>query len=200
MNPTLPDIASMTDDELRAWLRGKKLPAWIYIVRGERRLHRPVFKNDTASASHWSYADGHTEPVTCERDVLLAMVSSHWRRFVKRSEAAKHAARTRAKRTELAVYRTAQGIVEGQAYGPAMRCRICGKALFDPESIQRAVGSECWSHVLAAIEANERHALARPPDPKSDRALQALASEQSAGVENKKQGTGSVARQRQVAP
>jgi hypothetical protein len=31
-------------------------------------------------------------------------------------------------------------------------CEICGRALSDPESIKRGIGSECWQHVLSAVE------------------------------------------------
>jgi len=36
----------------------------------------------------------------------------------------------------------------GRLIGPGNRCVICGKQLTDPESITRAIGSECWQTVL----------------------------------------------------
>jgi hypothetical protein len=42
--------------------------------------------------------------------------------------------------------------VAKQEIGPRGHCYVCGRNLTDLESINRGIGSECWQHVLSAIE------------------------------------------------
>jgi hypothetical protein len=69
-----------------------------------------------------------------------------------RSEAAKKAAVTRARRRERKVYIAAEKIVQGHVYGPRAHCVICGKGVSDPPSIERGIGSDCWQDVLKQLE------------------------------------------------
>jgi hypothetical protein len=79
------------------------------------------------------------------------------RRRERRSEAAKRAAVTRARRVQANVYRIADKIIAGgETGGPSQKCNICGKGLNDTESIYRGIGSDCWQDVLAAIEERKK--------------------------------------------
>jgi hypothetical protein len=86
-------------------------------------------------------------------DIALAAVEgAEERGHLKRSNAARKAAETRRKRTEKRTYEVARRIVDGEVFGPADSCFICGKGLGDPESKQRGIGSDCWQAVLDCIE------------------------------------------------
>lgn len=85
--------------------------------------------------------------------VREAVEAANARRDARRSEAAKRAAKTRALRREKRVTEAAKRILAGEGIGESMHCEICGKALSDPESIKRGIGSECWQDVLTAISA-----------------------------------------------
>ena len=69
-----------------------------------------------------------------------------------RSNAAKKAAITRARRQERQILAIARRIVANAKIGPRDNCVICSKGLSDQESIERGIGSECWQHVLDQIE------------------------------------------------
>jgi hypothetical protein len=76
-----------------------------------------------------------------------------------RSNAAKKAAMTRARRQERKIYATAQRIIANEKTGPRNNCVICGKGLSDAESIERGIGSECWQDVLKQIERLKQPAM-----------------------------------------
>jgi hypothetical protein len=84
--------------------------------------------------------------------VREAVAAANDRRRRRRSEAATRAAETRRRRTDKLVYDTAARIMAGERLGPAARCCICRRALSDPQSIRRGIGSECWQSVLTALE------------------------------------------------
>jgi len=84
--------------------------------------------------------------------VRTAVLEADARKHIRRSNAAKKAAETRRERRAKKVYAVAKRIVEGGCYGPRRRCVICAKALADPQSIERGIGSECWQEVLTILE------------------------------------------------
>jgi hypothetical protein len=72
----------------------------------------------------------------------------------RRSKAAKKGAATRSRRRVLKVKQIATRIIEAHPdihAGP--NCCVCGRHITDAESRQRGIGPECWSDVLAAVEA-----------------------------------------------
>ncbi len=87
-----------------------------------------------------------------EEIVRAAVIAAIERRQQKRSNAAKAAAKTRNKRQEKKIYETARRLVADGELTPGLHCDICGKHLDDPVSIARAIGSECWQHILQAME------------------------------------------------
>jgi hypothetical protein len=87
-----------------------------------------------------------------EEAVRAAIEGALERKHERRSEAAKKAADTRARRKEREVSKIVAQIKAGGALTPAGSCRLCGKALDDPESIGRGIGSDCWQFVLTVIE------------------------------------------------
>lgn len=83
--------------------------------------------------------------------VREAVEAANERRRHRRREAAKKAAATRRKRRDRAVYEAAARLRSDGRLSPANNCAICGKALDDPDSVQRGIGSDCWQAVLAAL-------------------------------------------------
>jgi hypothetical protein len=83
--------------------------------------------------------------------VRASVLAADERCHQRRSEAAKKAGETRRLRQARLVYEVAALIIKHGRLAPCSNCRICGKALDDPQSIERAIGSECWQHVLSEI-------------------------------------------------
>lgn len=69
-----------------------------------------------------------------------------------RIQASLRAVATRARRREKLIHEIANGINNGKKYGPRSSCICCEKDLSDPVSIERGLGSECWGHIISAIE------------------------------------------------
>ena len=74
------------------------------------------------------------------------------RRKIRRQEGAAKAVVTRQRRHKRLVYSAARRIIQGHRFGPSITCSLCGRALSDSESIERGIGSECWTGVLSIIE------------------------------------------------
>jgi hypothetical protein len=83
----------------------------------------------------------------------------------RRSDGAKQAAKTRARRVEKEIRKAAVAWLNSEKCEPRDRCRICGKRLDDPQSYNRGIGPECWQHVLDDIERLKAEGTA--PDPSS---------------------------------
>jgi Family of unknown function (DUF6011) len=83
--------------------------------------------------------------------VRAAIAAVEARRSERRSNAAKQAAETRAKRQQNRIGYIAQRVAAAQKTGLRSRCYVCGRRLTDPESINRGIGSECWQDVLTQI-------------------------------------------------
>lgn len=125
----------MSAATLYKWIRTPGGRLYDIGILGDGTLHNPR-----------GYPDGA---------VREAVEAANERRRQRRSEAAKRAAVTRRKRRERAVYELVAKLRDGgQLPGPAANCVICGKALNDPESIERGIGSDCWQAVLAALESS----------------------------------------------
>jgi hypothetical protein len=85
-------------------------------------------------------------------DVVRAAIGAAMeRRQVRRHVSAKQAAATRQVRRERRIYQLVQRYRERGAFTPATHCALCRRALTDPASLARGIGSECWSEVLAHL-------------------------------------------------
>jgi uncharacterized protein DUF6011 len=60
--------------------------------------------------------------------------------------------RPRRRRIDRKVNEIAAALVAGRKLGPARHCVVCRRALDDPSSIDRGIGSECWQTVLGLVE------------------------------------------------
>jgi hypothetical protein len=87
-----------------------------------------------------------------EDKVRAAITFACDRRHQRRSEAARKAAETRARRRERKVTEIVTLLRSGGRLTPAANCRICRRPVDDPESVARGIGSDCWQDILAAIE------------------------------------------------
>ena len=95
-----------------------------------------------------------------EEMVRAAVLAADQRRHEHKSQAAKKAAATRQERQQLKVHIVALRAAAGQGTGPRHHCYVCGRALEDPQSIARGIGSECWQDVLGKITAARNKAEA----------------------------------------
>ena len=88
-----------------------------------------------------------------EDTVRAAILTAEMCEREARSQAARKAAVTRARRQRAKVYDRARRTIDGGVFAPRLKCSIRGRKLNDTESIERGVGSECWDQVLDALEA-----------------------------------------------
>lgn len=118
---------------------------WVYnrITNEPRRLTDVGILDDGTLHNPNGYPDDLVRQCVLAADEAVHL----WR-----SEAAKKAAVTRAKRRERKVYIASEKIVQGHVYGPRTHCVICGKGVSDPPSIERGIGSDCWQDVLKQLE------------------------------------------------
>lgn len=141
-----PDIATMSDaelrDEMRGYLGDKPAQRWRWVWHEGQRITWPEFRADGTA---------HAEGIT-ERTALEALVSANRRQHERRSKAASKAADTRARRRERLVYEVAQRLKDGGTLTPSARCIFCRRALSDAESRARGIGAECWQGALKVAE------------------------------------------------
>jgi Family of unknown function (DUF6011) len=83
--------------------------------------------------------------------VRAAVLKAIERAHARKSAASRKAAATRKWHRKAKVHVTARRILVGQGIGPRDHCYICGRALDDPQSTARGIGSECWESVLKRI-------------------------------------------------
>ena len=137
------EINAMSESELYAdmqiHLKGKPRQRWTFI-------------RSVSAAGKITYnSDGSIE---CERgsipeiEVLRALVETNRRRKLRRSEAAKKAAKTKAIRRRHKIYDIANRL----EFRPGVKCEVCGKKLSDDKSRERGIGTECWQDIMKCIE------------------------------------------------
>jgi len=66
----------------------------------------------------------------------------------KAAERKEKALATRQRRLEQRIAKIAREYVLGKFIGNLTRCAICNRALSDPASVERGIGSECWPRLL----------------------------------------------------
>jgi hypothetical protein len=88
-----------------------------------------------------------------ETEVRASIEAAQAEDRARRSKAATKAAETRRQRKELAVYKEAQSLVIGdvRVVSPSRHCKVCGRGVSDPDSIERGIGSDCWQMVLEMV-------------------------------------------------
>ena len=123
-------------------MSGNRPGIWKYIRHAEQFLYKVGIQADGSLYN----PNGYDEAVVRE-----AIRQANERRHARRSAVAKKAAVTRQQRQEKRVYETAQGILARKQYGPRNTCIICGKPVWDGESVERGIGSDCWQNVLESI-------------------------------------------------
>lgn len=123
--------------------RTRRPRPWRWIHHDGKRLYDVGLNADGSLHNPNGYPEDIVRAVVTAADEDLRQ---------RRSAAATKAAETRRRRQELRVYQVARRIGDGEAYGPAQACVICGRGLDDPQSIRRGIGSDCWQDVLSVIE------------------------------------------------
>ena len=142
--------APLTREELRdlAGMVKKGVSRWQWIRTANGIMKSPALWIESGVVVRIE-ADGDHTPDEIVRAIYTALTG----RRERRRESAARAAVTRAKRRQLKVERVVQRYRETGVLTPSKKCRICGRALDDYESIQRGIGSECWQGVLSIITA-----------------------------------------------
>jgi hypothetical protein len=133
-----------TDGQLRFW-------------DGKSHYWRNIWDHSDGYASYHNVGvnrDGSLHnPNGYPEDRLRASIDRVFQhRRQRRSDGAKKAAATRARRKEQLLYRVVQRLKDGGTFTAADNCEICGRMLDDPQSLARGIGSECWQRVLTALE------------------------------------------------
>jgi hypothetical protein len=152
----------LNEAELAEFIRHtpKRRSAWKWVRHPDgRRILNPEVLHDGHTIT--SATSGN---VTAAAEIVRAVFVARQAFHERRSRAAKKAAETRARRKELQVYRIAKELLAGGCLLPSSHCRICKKAVTDPESYARGIGSDCWQGVLGAME-RQRKAAADPALP-----------------------------------
>jgi Family of unknown function (DUF6011) len=132
---------SKRDEELIAWYSRSRQPAI------GASLH-----------SVGMYEDGRLyNPYGYPEDIVRRAVEpiyTKWKeeRDNRRKEGAAKAAVTRKRRHEKLIHAIAAKVVRDEKTGPSDFCILCKKAVTDPASIERGIGSDCWQGVLDSIE------------------------------------------------
>jgi hypothetical protein len=121
---------------------------------GKPGLWRFIIHEGTQYASVGINTDGtlHNPNGYPEDKVRAAISFARERQHQRRSDGARKAAATRARRREQKVAALVALLRSGGRLTPGKTCQICRKFLDDPESIARSVGSDCWQDVLTAME------------------------------------------------
>lgn len=119
---------------------------WRWIRHGDQKFF-DVGVNDDGTL--------HNPRAYPENEVHAAVARAKERRHQRASEEAKRAAETRGRRQEKRVYEVVRGLRLGEKYGPQSHCVICRKGLYDPVSIERGIGSDCWQGVIRLITEHE---------------------------------------------
>jgi hypothetical protein len=142
------EIECMTIAELRTemlgYLNGQPIQRWSRIEMGCGYVRHVTFNADSTVVY-----DGD------ELTALQALVTANRRCKKRRSDGARKAAATRARRKELRLAEIASYWQEtGRLPGPLPACSLCGRKLTEPESIKRGIGPECWEGVLKHLQAS----------------------------------------------
>ena len=86
-----------------------------------------------------------------EAEVRTAVAAADERHRVQRQAGIARGVATRARRRALRIDRIAARMLI-TTLPSATSCQVCGRRLRDQVSMERAIGPECWDHVLQAVE------------------------------------------------
>lgn len=147
-----PDELSYLADRVRqkGGVSGWK---WVRVGEGSqsRRMLNPRVRIEGGRVVE-AVAGGDYSAAEIVRTCFAAETRAHERR----SASAKRAAKTKAARRVLKVYRVVEELLRNGTLTPCFSCRICGRGLDDAASVARGVGSECWEAILAALTQREQ--------------------------------------------
>jgi hypothetical protein len=133
----MDELLSLVTPKFRGW-------NWIRLDDG-RKVHSVKILNENGQ-SKISF-DGEFS----EAEVRAAAMRILRQEKDRRQQAAKRASDTRAARRNQDVYLAASLYMRGRL-SPSNMCFICHRAITDPSSAQRGIGSECWQEVLRVAE------------------------------------------------
>jgi hypothetical protein len=102
----------------------------------------------------WIEEDGslHNPHQYPDEEVRVAVLKADARQVARKTEASERAVATRRRRQAAKIHEAAKRILSKIGIGKQDRCFCCSKVLTDATSIDRGIGSDCWQHVLVAME------------------------------------------------
>jgi hypothetical protein len=132
------------DIKVRHW-HHKDDSVWSQVGFGENTLYAVGILADSTLWNPDKYP---------EKKVREAVLAAQERDKQKRSTAAKKGAQERSTRQERQTAAFAKRNVAGERiFGPRAHCAICSKAIDDPQSVERGIGSDCWQNILRYMQA-----------------------------------------------
>jgi hypothetical protein len=87
-----------------------------------------------------------------EELVRVAVLRADAQQVAQKTKQIERAVATRRKRQEARIHQAAKLILSEIGISKQNNCFCCHKGLGDSASIERGIGSECWQHVLVAME------------------------------------------------
>jgi hypothetical protein len=131
----LLDLVSMMKKDVSSW-------RWVNGKDGTR------IRGCSLSIKAGQITEAKARTAHTEAEIVDGIYAALCRRRKRRSDAAKKAAVTRAKRKAAKAYEIAERIVAGKNCGPSYTCAACSKPLTDSVSIRRGIGSDCWQGIM----------------------------------------------------
>ena len=125
-----------------------KVMRWYWMREGAVRFHNVTYDGVTATTEKADLINSREEISVDPTAILVAVNRIMERRKQKRSDAAKKAALTRARRKTKRFEQVVSLLRNGGILKPRSHCGICERRLTDPESRQRGIGPECWEGVI----------------------------------------------------
>jgi hypothetical protein len=121
---------------------------WSWVYGKDRELYHSV----------WIEPDGslHNPRNYPEEPARAAALAADQRKADRLRESRERGVKKRRERREARIQEAAKRILRKEGIGNSDHCYCCHKFLTDPESIGRAIGSECWQHVLDIVARLEK--------------------------------------------
>jgi hypothetical protein len=107
----------------------------------------PTYRKSRGGRQRGWHGDGYATVEEC-REFLEQQID---KAAAEEAENRKRGVEKRKRRREERIAKIARDYLRGTGTGSRLTCAICDKALSDPVSVERGIGSECWPRLLDAL-------------------------------------------------